>query len=242
MMPSAKTVSRRRFPPEKISTKPKTVPCCSSKKDCNRLASMPGVGMCPPRRNTARMPSVNRIRLRRSGMLKILRIVLIKALSRPESISISDSGTECQAVGARLKVADQLPAEEAFQLFDLRLDEVHVTVGGLAILGVNSRLRLAHQVFHLAPRRSHIGTQANSLSLLPLFESADRFADGFSAGSEIDHALASFLQFGPLRRGECRLSRHGRLRRSCVRALRHLSLSFQPAQHACRCGAARDGC
>src|ERR1044071_1112925 len=67
MMPSAKTVSRRRLPPLNISTKPRNDPRCASKMRDSAAGSMPGVGMCPPRRYTASSPSVNRMRLRRSG-------------------------------------------------------------------------------------------------------------------------------------------------------------------------------
>src|ERR1041384_3755200 len=67
MMPRAKIVSRRNWPPLNRSTKPRNVPRLESKNCCSRSALIPGVGMCPPRRYTASSPSVNRMRLRRSG-------------------------------------------------------------------------------------------------------------------------------------------------------------------------------
>ncbi len=50
MMPSAKTVSRRRLPPENRSTIPSSVPCIWLKNSASALPSMPGVGTCAPSR------------------------------------------------------------------------------------------------------------------------------------------------------------------------------------------------
>src|SRR6266436_1531628 len=72
MMPWAKIVNRRSWPPENRSTKPSRLPLFCSKNCCSLSAFTPGVGMCPPRRYTASRPSVNRMRLRRSGMRKTL--------------------------------------------------------------------------------------------------------------------------------------------------------------------------
>src|SRR5207245_5688434 len=71
IIPNAKIVSRRNCPPEKRSTNPRNVPRFCSKNCCSLSAFTPGVGICPPRRYTASRPSVNRIRLRRSGMRKM---------------------------------------------------------------------------------------------------------------------------------------------------------------------------
>src|SRR5215471_11890948 len=70
-MPRAKTVRRRRLPPAKRSKKPKIEPEPEVKKSSQRCVLIPGVGTWPPSRYTARSPSVNRTRLRRSGMRKI---------------------------------------------------------------------------------------------------------------------------------------------------------------------------
>jgi len=45
MMPSAKTVSFSRAPPENMSNIPSSVPCAALKKEERAWASMPGVGM-----------------------------------------------------------------------------------------------------------------------------------------------------------------------------------------------------
>ncbi len=50
MMPSAKTVSRRRLPPEKRSTMPSRPPCIWLKSAASAVASMPGVGTWAPSR------------------------------------------------------------------------------------------------------------------------------------------------------------------------------------------------
>ena len=50
MIPSAKMVRRRRFPPEKRSTRPSSVPWTWSKKRDSASASTPGVGTWAPSR------------------------------------------------------------------------------------------------------------------------------------------------------------------------------------------------
>src|SRR5688500_372365 len=75
MMPRAKTERRERAPPEKRSRKPKTPPPIALKNSDRATGSMPGVGMCDPRRYTASIRNVKMIRLRRSGMAKMLRKV-----------------------------------------------------------------------------------------------------------------------------------------------------------------------
>src|ERR1700722_17080265 len=75
MMPRAKTVSRRNMPPLNRSMKPKREPEFCWKNSARRLASIPGVGMCPPKRYTANKPSVKKMRFRRSGIRNILAIV-----------------------------------------------------------------------------------------------------------------------------------------------------------------------
>src|ERR1700733_10184544 len=72
MMPRAKMVRRRSWPPVNMSARPRKLPRLASKYCCNLSAFTPGGGMWPPRRYTANSPSVNKIRLRRSGMRKML--------------------------------------------------------------------------------------------------------------------------------------------------------------------------
>src|SRR6185295_18832630 len=72
MMPRAKTVSRRILPPANRSKKPKIDPWLRVKKSFQRWRLTPGVGTWPPSRYTASMASVNRTRLRRSGIRKTL--------------------------------------------------------------------------------------------------------------------------------------------------------------------------
>src|SRR5438034_1164891 len=74
MMPRAKMVSRRMLPPANMSKKPKIPPWDREKISSQRRILMPGIGTCPPSRYTASRPSVNRTRLRRSGMRKTLAI------------------------------------------------------------------------------------------------------------------------------------------------------------------------
>src|SRR5258706_5589995 len=74
MIPSAKIVRRRRFPPENRSRKPRMPPPCCRKNDSSAWKLIPGTGMWPPTRYTASMMNVNRTRLRRSGMLKMFLI------------------------------------------------------------------------------------------------------------------------------------------------------------------------
>src|SRR5688500_17786712 len=75
MMPRAKIERRLRAPPEKRSRKPNTPPPIALKNSDRATGSMPGVGMCDPRRYTASRANVKMIRLRRSGMAKMLRTV-----------------------------------------------------------------------------------------------------------------------------------------------------------------------
>src|ERR1019366_9816112 len=72
MMPSAKMVSRRRFPPVNRSARPSAEPELGLKNCASASALMPGVGMNAPRRYTASKPSVKSTRLRSSGMRKLL--------------------------------------------------------------------------------------------------------------------------------------------------------------------------
>ena len=73
MMPSAKTLSWSRAPPEKMSMRLSSPgPFCSllQPMHCWTLArSTPGVGMTDPRRNRAMMPRVKRSFALRSGVL-----------------------------------------------------------------------------------------------------------------------------------------------------------------------------
>ncbi len=50
MIPRANTESRRSAPPEKMSRKPKSEPAVARKNSFIAAGSMPGVGMCAPRR------------------------------------------------------------------------------------------------------------------------------------------------------------------------------------------------
>src|SRR5688572_29087353 len=63
----------RKLPPEKRSSTPRRVPATSFQTCSSRSRLMPGALMCAPRRYTARMPSVNKMRRRSSGTLNILR-------------------------------------------------------------------------------------------------------------------------------------------------------------------------
>src|SRR5688572_7927343 len=72
MMPSANTDNLRNAPPEKRSIKPRKEPAFCRTNSSNRRASTPGVGTCCPKRYTASIASVNRIRVRRSGMRNTL--------------------------------------------------------------------------------------------------------------------------------------------------------------------------
>src|SRR5882724_7681727 len=74
MMPRAKTVSRRMLPPANMSKNWKIPPFWREKISSQRIRLMPGMGTCPPNRYTASRPSVNRTRLRRSGMRKTFAI------------------------------------------------------------------------------------------------------------------------------------------------------------------------
>src|SRR5215831_16520924 len=71
MMPRAKTVSRRMLPPANRSKKPKIEPALELMYSSQRCKLIPGVGIWLPSRYTARSPSANRSRLRRSGTRKM---------------------------------------------------------------------------------------------------------------------------------------------------------------------------
>ena len=73
MMPSAKIVSLRKLPPLNRSMMPKTEPRPCSKSCWSKAVLIPGVGMNAPSRYTPSNASVNKTRLRRSGVLKIFR-------------------------------------------------------------------------------------------------------------------------------------------------------------------------
>src|SRR5690348_1807542 len=68
MIPRAKIVSLRKFPPLKRSKMPRTEPCDCLKICSSTPALMPGVGICAPMRYTASKARVNRTRFRKSGM------------------------------------------------------------------------------------------------------------------------------------------------------------------------------
>src|SRR5688500_5123942 len=71
MMPKAKIVRRRNMPPLNMSMKPKNVLEFCWKNASSLFASIPGVGICAPRRYTASKPSVKNTRRRRSGTRKM---------------------------------------------------------------------------------------------------------------------------------------------------------------------------
>ncbi len=73
MMPRAKIVIRPRAPPENRFRKPRIVPEACLVNSSIAFGSTPGTGMNAPKRYTASSRNVNRTRLRRSGIAKMLR-------------------------------------------------------------------------------------------------------------------------------------------------------------------------
>ncbi len=65
-MPSAKIVTRDRFPPENMSYSPNIVFFCASASSASASVFTPGVGMWFPTRYTPSIASVKSTRLRRS--------------------------------------------------------------------------------------------------------------------------------------------------------------------------------
>src|SRR6266542_368093 len=75
MIPSENTANLVSAPPENRSMNWSADGCCpvvALRSSASRLGSTLGTGMCEPSRNTAMMPMVNRIFLRRSGILNEL--------------------------------------------------------------------------------------------------------------------------------------------------------------------------
>src|SRR6266542_586809 len=75
MIPSENTANLVSAPPENRSMNWSADSCCpvvALRSSASRLGSTLGTGMCEPSRNTAMMPMVNRIFLRRSGILNEL--------------------------------------------------------------------------------------------------------------------------------------------------------------------------
>jgi hypothetical protein len=66
MMPRAKMVKRDSAPPENMLNMPRIPPCWPEKRSASTTGSIPGTGMCAPRRNTMSAPSRNSSRRLRS--------------------------------------------------------------------------------------------------------------------------------------------------------------------------------
>src|SRR5688572_28455540 len=71
MMPSAKIVSLDSDPPEKISRNPGSAPPCFCRNSESASPLIPGVGIWAPTRYSTSIPSVNRMRVRCSGIFRI---------------------------------------------------------------------------------------------------------------------------------------------------------------------------
>src|ERR1700730_1580112 len=144
MIPSAKIVRRREFPPLKRSKMPSTEPADCLKISSRTAVLIPGVGMCAPRRYTARSPSVKKSRFRRSSIRKrfanawMKRFLLVPRVSRLRynlecSARLGDlflgGGAECMGVdgelGFQLAIAQNLDgircaADEAVRAQQIR--------------------------------------------------------------------------------------------------------------------------
>ena len=78
--PSAKTVSLASAPPVNMSKNRRIDPCCASKKAVSAAPSIPGVGICAPRRKIRSIAKVKKMRCRSSSIRNIFCIFTSSSL------------------------------------------------------------------------------------------------------------------------------------------------------------------
>ncbi len=83
MIPKAKTVNRLNAPPENILNIPRMPPLCESKSFLSSIGSIPGTGICAPKRNMTNAPNKNNRRLLSSPIFPSAANVLSCAKIKP---------------------------------------------------------------------------------------------------------------------------------------------------------------